>query len=115
MLAALPLSAMFLLFDMVIQRPTHQETEIDLALLDTLAGYFSRFDYATGGSAPCSLFSGFAYIANQFVRDQGTRSILPAAELSEMQDAAHESQGADFASRRTCFPNFGYFCFAQRL
>lgn len=94
---------MFVLFDMVIHKPTHPETESDLALLDILGGYFSRFDYATGGSVPCSLFSGFAHIANQFVRDQGSRPIPPPAEESEIQNTTQGSHGVDFAGRRTYF------------
>ena len=92
---------MFVLFDMVIHNPTHPETESDLALLDTLSGYFSRYDYATGGSVPCSLFSGFAHIANQFVRDQESRPVLTEAEESGIQSTTQGSQGVGFASRRT--------------
>lgn len=96
-LASLPLSAMFVLFDMVIQKPTHPETQTNLALLDTVAGYFSRFDYATGGSIPSSLFSGFAHIANQFVRDQWQNTTT--AEEPEMQNTTQRSQDIDLASR----------------
>lgn len=114
MLASLPLSAMFVIFDMVIHKPTHPETESDLALLDTLAGYFSRFDYATGGSIPFSLFSGFAHIANQFVRDQVPRPILASAEGSEVQSTAQGSQAVDFASRCTYFAGpFKFDCSAS--
>lgn len=101
-LASCPLSAMFVLFDMVIQKPSHSETETNLALLDTVAGYFSRFDYATAGSIPCGLFSGFAHIANQFVRDQW-QNPSPAAEESEIQNKTQGSQDIDFASRCTYF------------
>lgn len=93
---------MFVLFDMVVHKPSHPETEINLALLDTVVGYFGRFDYATAGSIPCGLFSGFSHIANQFVRDQW-QSAAPPAEESEIQNKAQGSQGIDFASRRTYF------------
>ncbi|KAJ0104226.1 fungal specific transcription factor [Diaporthe amygdali] len=95
-LASLPLSAMFVLFDMVIHRPSHQETETNLALLDTVAGYFSRFDYATTSSVPCSLFSGFAHIANQFVREQW-HNTAPAALDAEVQNRTSGSQSRYFA------------------
>ncbi|KAG6354379.1 hypothetical protein INS49_004396 [Diaporthe citri] len=101
-LASCPLSAMFVLFDMVIHKPSHPETEINLALLDTVVGYFGRFDYATAGSIPCGLFSGFSHIANQFVRDQW-QSVAPAAEESELQSRTQASQGIDFAIRCTYF------------
>lgn len=93
---------MFVLFDMVIHKPTHTETETNLALLDTVVGYFSRFDYATAGTIPCGLFSGFSHIANQFVRDQW-QSAAPAAEESDIQNTTQRSQGIDFASRCTYF------------
>lgn len=96
---------MFVLFDMVIHRPSRPETETDLALLDTLAGYFSRFEYATGGSVPCGRFSGFAHIANQFVRDQESRSMLAeaAAEEPGNQTIAQVSQGVELANRGKSF------------
>lgn len=94
---------MFVLFDMVIHKPSHPETETNLALLDTLAGYFSRFDYATGGSIPCRLFSGFAHIANEFVRDQW-QSTTTASEEPALQNTAQGTQGINFASRCTYSP-----------
>lgn len=95
---------MFVLFDMVIHKPSHPETETNLALLDTLAGYFGRFDYATGGSIPCRLFAGFAHIANDFVRDQW-QSTTMAAEEPAMQNTAQGTQGINFASRCTYSPD----------
>lgn len=98
---------MFVLFDMVIHKPSHPDTETNLALLDTLAGYFGRFDYATGGSIPCRLFAGFAHIANDFVRDQW-QSTTMAAEEPAMQNTAQGTQGINFASRCTYSPD-SYF------
>lgn len=69
MLGVIPLSALFILFDFVVHNPSHPETNTNLALLDVAAGYFSRLEYATGGSLPSSLLSDFAHIARQFVRD----------------------------------------------
>jgi hypothetical protein len=64
---------MFILFDLVVHNPSHPETELNLSLLDMAAGYFGRFDYATSGGIPASLLSGFAHIANQFVRESRER------------------------------------------
>ena len=64
-----PLAALFILFDLVVHNPAHPETELNLSLLDMAAGYFSRFDYATNGAVPAALLSGFAHIANQFVKE----------------------------------------------
>ncbi|KAL1964787.1 hypothetical protein VTN77DRAFT_6654 [Rasamsonia byssochlamydoides] len=69
MLGVIPLSALFILFDFVVHNPSHPETSTNLALLDVAAGYFSRLEYATGGSLPSSLLSDFAHIARQFIRD----------------------------------------------
>lgn len=91
---------MFILFDMVVQDPFHPETETNLALLDSLAGYFSRFDYAAEGSIPCGLFSGFAHIANQFVREQSHRATV-AVEDAEAQNINQGSHGINLASRCT--------------
>ncbi|KAB8263595.1 hypothetical protein BDV32DRAFT_161759 [Aspergillus pseudonomiae] len=67
-LAHLPLSALFILFDLVIHNPTHPETASNLALLEVAGGHFSRLEYATGGSLPSSVLAEFAYIARNFVR-----------------------------------------------
>lgn len=73
-LGVMPLSALFILFDFVVHNPNHRETRSNLALLDVAAGYFSRLEYATGGSLPSSLLSDFAHIARQFVRDVQSRN-----------------------------------------
>ncbi|KAB5533473.1 fungal-specific transcription factor domain-containing protein [Coniochaeta sp. 2T2.1] len=72
-----PLAAMFILFDLVVHNPAHPETELNLSLLDMAAGYFGRFDYATNGAVPAALLSGFAHIANQFVKEAREQSASP--------------------------------------
>ncbi|KAL2012373.1 hypothetical protein VTN00DRAFT_5091 [Thermoascus crustaceus] len=78
-LGVMPLTALFILFDLVVHNPTHRETRSNLALLDVVAGYFSRLEYATGGSIPSSLLSDFAHIARQFVREVQSRN--PSADI----------------------------------
>lgn len=68
MLGAMPLSALFVLFDFVIHNPNHGETKRNLNLLDVAAGYFNRIEYVTKGSLPSSVLSDFSHIARQFVR-----------------------------------------------
>lgn len=65
----MPISALFILFDLVIHNPTHPETNNNLALLDVASGHFSRIEYASRGTLPGSLVSEFAHIAREFVRD----------------------------------------------
>ncbi|PLB49949.1 hypothetical protein P170DRAFT_445370 [Aspergillus steynii IBT 23096] len=67
-LALLPLTAMFILFDFVVHNPAHSETSSNLALLEVAGGHFSRLEYVTGGSLPSSILAEFAYLARTFVR-----------------------------------------------
>lgn len=78
MLGIIPLSALFILFDFVVHNPFHPETGTNLALLSVAAGYFSRLEYATGGSVPSGMVSDFADIARQFVRDARSGSSTAA-------------------------------------
>lgn len=68
-LAAVPLTALFVLFDLVIENPTHPETSSNLALLDIGSGHFSRIEYASQGALPGSIVSEFAHIARSYVRE----------------------------------------------
>ncbi|KAH8689526.1 fungal-specific transcription factor domain-containing protein [Talaromyces proteolyticus] len=82
MLGVIPLSALFILFDFVVHNPSHPETSTNLALLDVAGGYFSRLEYATGGSLPSSLLSDFAHIARQFVRDINPEQRMAAESVT---------------------------------
>jgi hypothetical protein len=76
------MSAMFVLFDLVVHNPTHPSTETNLSLLDMAAGYFGRFEYAMGGAVPASMLSGFAHMANQFIRDYRSGKIPAEVQRS---------------------------------
>ncbi|KAK4242764.1 hypothetical protein C8A03DRAFT_28993 [Achaetomium macrosporum] len=65
-IAGVPIMALFVLIDGVLQDPTHPETWKDLALIDIGGGYFSRLEYASGGSLPGSLITEFAHIAREY-------------------------------------------------
>jgi hypothetical protein len=69
MMALMPISALFIIFDLVVHNPTHPETNNNLALLDVASGHFSRLEYASQGTLPGSLIAEFAHIAREHVRD----------------------------------------------
>ena len=72
----MPLTALFILFDLTIHNPTHPETRGNLTLLESVTGYFSAPEYATGGYFPASMLVEFATIARTFVH----RSLQADAE-----------------------------------
>ncbi|KAJ0423526.1 fungal-specific transcription factor domain-containing protein [Aspergillus carlsbadensis] len=65
-LAVLPVSAVFILFDLVIHNPRHPESQANLILLETAAGYFSVVDLASSNALPGSLMAEFSHIARQY-------------------------------------------------
>ncbi|KAK1675587.1 hypothetical protein BDP55DRAFT_664569 [Colletotrichum godetiae] len=68
-LAGIPITALFVLFDLVIHDPRQPDTGTNLALLDMVAGHFSRIEYASGGTVPGSLIAEFAKIARDYVNE----------------------------------------------
>ncbi|KAK1486735.1 hypothetical protein CCUS01_15065 [Colletotrichum cuscutae] len=68
-LAGIPVTALFVLFDLVIHDPRQPDTGTNLALLDMVAGHFSRIEYASGGTVPGSLIAEFAKIARDYVNE----------------------------------------------
>ncbi|OHF00681.1 hypothetical protein CORC01_03998 [Colletotrichum orchidophilum] len=68
-LAGIPITALFVLFDLVIHDPRQSGTSSNLALLDVVAGHFSRIEYASGGTVPGSLIAEFAKIARDYVKE----------------------------------------------
>jgi hypothetical protein len=69
-LASVPLAAYLVLFDLVIDDPTHPETAANLALLDVGSGHFSGLEYASQGILPGSIASELTQIARAYVREQ---------------------------------------------
>ncbi|KAL3456124.1 fungal-specific transcription factor domain-containing protein [Aspergillus heterothallicus] len=67
-LAILPLSALFILFDFVIHHPTDSDIHGYLTLLDIVAGHFSQLDYASNGAIPSSHLSEFSHMARGYVQ-----------------------------------------------
>lgn len=81
---------MFVLFDLVVHNPTSCETNVNLSLLDVVAGYFGRLDYATGGLIPASILSGFTHIANQYVKEYRSVNEVPASAPDAGDDSMAE-------------------------
>ncbi|OLN86279.1 Protein STB5-like protein 1 [Colletotrichum chlorophyti] len=74
MMAGIPISAFFVLFDLVIHNPRQQETATNLALLDVVTGHCSRMEIISNGQLPGSLIGEFAYIARSYVNEANGRS-----------------------------------------
>lgn len=91
---------MFVLFDIVIHDPRQPDTASNLALLDMVAGHFSRIEYASGGTLPGSLIAEFAKIARDYVNgvqnsDFGTSHVeLPIQSSMNVQQPPSLSAGA---------------------
>lgn len=105
-MCAIPASAMLILFDFVIHNPTHIETDTNLKILDTAAGFFGRIQYATGGSFPSMIMSGFAHIASDYVRRTraGNSPSTPPANSTSMSGQSAASSIA--ASVPPSIPSF---------
>ena len=81
-LASVPLAAFLVLFDPVVENPTHAETAANLALLDVGSGHFSGLEYPSQGTLPGSIASEFTQIAQTYVREQGELESSSYAESS---------------------------------
>ncbi|KAG4253852.1 hypothetical protein FPRO03_14223 [Fusarium proliferatum] len=65
----MPQSALFLLFDFIIENPYHEETQKDLSYMQMVASYFMRFQYATKDNADSTLSTELYQIASKFLED----------------------------------------------
>jgi hypothetical protein len=82
-LAILPLSALFILFDFVIHHPTNPEIRSYLTLLDIVAGHFSQLDHASNGVIPSSYLSEFSHMARQYVQNWSKQTSTTGATSSD--------------------------------
>lgn len=64
----MPLSALFILFDLVIQNPQHPDNNINIKLLDIVAWHFALLDYRSAGMLPGTHPSEFVHIAREYVQ-----------------------------------------------
>lgn len=104
-MCAIPASAMLILFDFVIHNPTHIETDTNLKILDTAAGFFGRIQYATGGSFPSMIMSGFAHIASDYVR-RTRAGHSPSASANPTSMPGQSTASSIAASVPPSIPNF---------
>ena len=65
----MPQSALFVLFDFVIENPSHPETEKNLAYLKLLEAFFVRMGDGSGNKLYGSISGDFVEIANTLVNE----------------------------------------------
>lgn len=82
-IAAAPIAALLILFDLIIDNPTHPDNAANLALLDVGSGHFSGLEYASGGTLPGSIASEFTQIARAYVREKSGLASAGFARVSE--------------------------------
>jgi hypothetical protein len=67
-LAIMPLSALFILFDFVIHNPNHPDTQSNITLLNVVSGHFNFLEHVSHGALPGSHLSRFAQIAQEYIQ-----------------------------------------------
>ncbi|CEL03534.1 hypothetical protein ASPCAL04688 [Aspergillus calidoustus] len=99
-LAILPLSALFILFDFAIHHPTDPEIRSYLTLLDIVAGHFSQLDHASKGVIPSSYLSEFSHMARQYVQSvpKQTPTTGPTSDDPGAGPGADETNGGHSGS-----------------
>ena len=87
----MPMTALFILFDFIIHNPAHVDAGSSIVLLESVTGYFSALEYATGGYLPGSMLMQFASIARAF---QSFQSSPPAAHANNISSAGSDMDTA---------------------
>lgn len=82
-LGIMPLSALFILFDSIVQSPYNVDTRAKLTLLDIVSGHFSQLEHVSAGSLPGNHLSEFAHIARRYIQELPAQ--VPAASPSLRQ------------------------------
>lgn len=91
----MPQSALFILFDVIVESPTDPGTKKSLSHLQILVAYFARLAYATGNELIGSVPSEFFQMATKFVQEvneNGTGCV--PHNSSAIHDLAREYQAA---------------------
>ncbi|KAJ5805825.1 uncharacterized protein N7503_003427 [Penicillium pulvis] len=99
----MPMTALFILFDFIIHNPAHVDVGSSLVLLESVTGYFSALEYATGGYLPGSMLMQFASIARAF------HSSPPAAHVNDINSASD----MDTAVERSVSETYGTSTFTH--
>jgi hypothetical protein len=97
-LAGIPIFALFIIFEEVINDPRHKDAASNLALLDISGGHFSRIEYASDGSVPGSLIAEFSYIAREYVHEMNR-------EASQRQDISQHMPATSSHGMLTQMPS----------
>ncbi|KAJ8098167.1 fungal-specific transcription factor domain-containing protein [Lipomyces tetrasporus] len=107
-LVVLPVSAVFILFDLVIHNPYHRESRTNLSLLDSAAGYFSLVDIACNQALPAGMLPEFAHIAREyFWRAQQSKTSITSPKPPDgvtMTDSDLVARLADMEAQDPCVP-----------
>ncbi|KAL2815129.1 fungal-specific transcription factor domain-containing protein [Aspergillus granulosus] len=107
-LAILPLSALFILFDFVIHHPTDPDIRGYLTLLDIVAGHFSQLDRVSKGAIPSSYLSEFSYMAREYVqsgpRQTSTATVTTGARGGAATDETSSGHSATTAAASAPVP-----------
>ena len=98
-LAGVPLAALFVLFDLIVDNPTHPETTATPALLDVGTGHFSGLEYASQGTLPGSIISEFTQIARAYVWEKSVLGMdaVPRLITSSINGGSLNAQMCDSA------------------
>ncbi|GKZ51372.1 hypothetical protein AbraIFM66951_005519 [Aspergillus brasiliensis] len=99
-LAIMPLSALFILFDFVIHNPTHPDTRQHITMLDIVSGHFSLLDHVSGGVLPGNYLSRFGHMARQYaetIPSQPGNNVRtdPSAIIQEGRSSLNPAVDAD--------------------
>ncbi|KAK5049452.1 hypothetical protein LTR84_004381 [Exophiala bonariae] len=73
-LGVMPMVAMFIVFDFVVQNPLHPETKTNMSYLDIVAAHFARLDLASQGTLHDAKVAEFTSIARLHVERCMTES-----------------------------------------
>lgn len=89
----MPQSALFILFDAIIEYSNHVETKNNLSYLQILVAYFARLAHATGIDLFISVPGEFFQIATNFVQEMeaNSTSFLPHNPIT-LEDFAREDE-----------------------
>jgi hypothetical protein len=90
-LAVLPLSAVFILFDIIIHNPNHTESRTNLSILDKAAGYFSLLSLGVGDALPADVPVELTRIAREYYWKTQNEAALPMMAKHSLVSA----QGTD--------------------
>lgn len=103
----MPLSALFILFEFIVQNPSHQDTRANLTILDSASGHFSQLEHVSAGALPGNHLSEFAHIARRYVQelppprsaaDPGTGQTTTRLSTAQLDASLEDGESRDRVS-----------------